>query len=151
MNSLKLPNGTDKFSITFVGISAKVTWPHFIWGILINGEVFEYNTGKGHATPFYSDKYRTKRNAKPTCQTIIDSANSQWIHVPSESDVMECLKSDALAGNESFDSFCDNFGYSNDSLAALDTYRACADTAKRLLKALGHAEFIKLINSDNNT
>ena len=36
----------------------------------------------------------------------------------------------------SFEEFCDNMGYSNDSLKALDTYRACLETAKKLKACL---------------
>lgn len=55
-----------------------------------------------------------------------------WKNAPSEADVLECLKLDVECGSMSFVDFCDNFGYSDDSLSALDIYRACQDTAKKL-------------------
>lgn len=43
-----------------------------------------------------------------------------------------CFVSDAISGLESFETFCDNFGYDNDSIKALNTYKACQ---KALIKA----------------
>jgi len=57
---------------------------------------------------------------------------SLYIKRPTENDVLECLKTDCEVRNMSFSEFCDNFGYSNDSLKALDIYRACEDTARKL-------------------
>ena len=47
------------------------------------------------------------------------------------------FSSDTDAGLESFNEFCDNMGYSNDSLHAFDVYRACAENGQKLRKALG--------------
>lgn len=51
---------------------------------------------------------------------------------PDHDSILECLYYDTLAGQDSFDEFCDNHGYSNDSLKALDVYRACMDNARKL-------------------
>ena len=47
-------------------------------------------------------------------------------------DILSCLYWDSLSGSESFNDFCDNYGYDNDSLKALDIYRNCMDTATKL-------------------
>lgn len=39
---------------------------------------------------------------------------------------------DAEAGQKSIDEFCDDLGYDNDSIKALDVYRACMKTAQKL-------------------
>lgn len=43
-----------------------------------------------------------------------------------------CLHSDKQCGEYSFHEFCDNLGYSRDSIEALNIYRACMDTAEKL-------------------
>jgi hypothetical protein len=56
---------------------------------------------------------------------------------PRAADVLCCLLSDADAIKESFNSWCDNFGYSNDSMKALKTYQACCDTGEKMRALLG--------------
>lgn len=51
---------------------------------------------------------------------------------PTGLDILASLSNDAQAAECSFEDFCDNYGYSNDSLKALDIYRACALNAKKL-------------------
>jgi len=43
-----------------------------------------------------------------------------------------CIIEDALAGNDSFDEFCSNLGYSNDSLKAFRIYKECIKTFRKL-------------------
>lgn len=88
-------------------------WEYFLWAVTINGECFDYRMGLGHC-----DKFK-----RPTA--------------PKVDQVLESLFSDARAGEISFDDFCADFGYDNDSIKALDTYRACMEVKTRLRKALG--------------
>jgi hypothetical protein len=53
---------------------------------------------------------------------------------PSERDFLDCIYSDADAGNMLFKEFCSNFGYSDDSIKALDIYRECQDAAEKAQK-----------------
>lgn len=140
-----------KFEARFLGKGADdredgKTWEHFRWEISINGERFSYRTGTGHFTRYFGTgrpgetvwDSQNKRNKKPEDRPVL--ANSElggWLHVPTALDVLECLLSDMDAGAESFDNFCANFGYSNDSLKALDIYRECMAIAPRIRKALG--------------
>lgn len=43
-----------------------------------------------------------------------------------------CFVSDAVSGMESFTEFCSNFGYDNDSITALKTWRACKRSYDKL-------------------
>ena len=55
----------------------------------------------------------------------------------SEYDVLNafyCFVSDAVAGIDTFENFCSDFGYDTDSIKALKTYRAC----ERALKKFTH-------------
>ena len=122
--------------ITFQGARDSKEWNHFAWLVNINGVDFEYRTGLGHATPKVN-KFGDRAWHKPAIPTV--SIENAWVHIPGIDGVLECLFSDARCGAESFDDFCDNCGYSNDSLKALDTYRACMESAKNLRKALGAA------------
>ncbi len=56
---------------------------------------------------------------------------------PSAADVLACLCSDARAGDQSFESFCSEFGYEQDSRKAEATHKACARMAKKLPAFLG--------------
>lgn len=119
--------------ITFQGMRNTDNWNHFAWLVNINGVDFEYRTGLGHAVKRYtSGKYTA--NKKPLNSITTDDS---YVSIPQLDDILQCLFSDASAGSESFNDFCDNFGYSNDSLKALDTYRACMESASKLRKALG--------------
>lgn len=43
----------------------------------------------------------------------------------------ECFVSDSIAGLESFEDFCDNFGYDNDSRAAERIYKECVKSSNK--------------------
>lgn len=51
---------------------------------------------------------------------------------PKVADVLYSLFMDAYAGDENFHDWCDNFGYSTDSIKALNTYKQCLETAAQL-------------------
>jgi len=55
---------------------------------------------------------------------------------PKVDNVLDCLKSDYLASLDSFNDFCDDFGYSNDSIRSKKTYDACVKNGKKLQKFL---------------
>lgn len=45
--------------------------------------------------------------------------------MPTKRQVLESFFLDAGAGTVNFDDWCDNYGYSNDSIKSLNTYKAC--------------------------
>jgi hypothetical protein len=135
MNSPKMGNFSNMIKKTYVGFVDSKDWPHFSWSIQIGTELFNYKTGIGHATPRW-DARTLKPNKKPAGKEVL-LENDRWLHIPSNDDILESLFSDAEAGMVSFNEFCMNYGYSNDSLKALDTYRACMGTTERLRRALG--------------
>ena len=53
---------------------------------------------------------------------------------PKVADVLYSLLSDASAEQRSFHEWCSDYGYSLDSISALNVYRACLDTAHALHK-----------------
>lgn len=53
-------------------------------------------------------------------------------------DVVSCLISDLNASeNNTFESFCSDFGYDTDSRAALATFKACERSGRRIKQLLG--------------
>jgi hypothetical protein len=53
---------------------------------------------------------------------------------PRVADVLHSLVMDASAENENFHEWCANHGYSDDSIKAMNTYKACLDVAAALRK-----------------
>lgn len=125
-----------KYKIDYVGFVENEEWSHHSWKITIGNEMFEYKTGSGHFTPYFNKGLT--RNKKPiNINVIVNSKMNGWVHVPNINCVLDALFMDSAAGRESFEEFCDSSGYSSDSLKAFDIYRACMETHKKLLRALG--------------
>jgi hypothetical protein len=123
-------------NIQFQGKIESKEWPCYQWLVTINGINFEYRTGLGHSSPKFKGEYNRTSNRKPNRPCI--TLDAVWVHIPEIDEILHCLFSDAQYGSESFDDFCDNLGYSNDSLKALDSYRACMECSKKLRQALTH-------------
>lgn len=63
---------------------------------------------------------------------------------PNATSVLYSLLIDAEAIDKSFVDWCDDFGYSNDSLKALNTYNACCVIGQQVRKMFSQAELTKL-------
>ena len=67
---------------------------------------------------------------------------------PTASDLVWAVAIDSEAVDESFSNWCDNFGYSTDSITARSTYKACQRNGERLIKLIGNKEiFSQLVES----
>lgn len=53
---------------------------------------------------------------------------------PKIAEVLHSLVLDASAADENFNDWCANYGYSDDSIKALNIYKACLETAQTLRK-----------------
>ena len=53
---------------------------------------------------------------------------------PAIADVLYSLFNDASAADYNFSDWCDTFGYSDDSIKALNAYKACLETATAIRK-----------------
>lgn len=62
---------------------------------------------------------------------------------PEADSVLDCLVSDGYLG-QTFDEFCDDFGYSNDSIKARNTWKATQKNLLKLNRFLGDDLFAKL-------
>ena len=126
----EMVNGFDfstlPIEIRLVGERTTDGWKHDLWTVTIGQGskewTTEYKTGTGH-------------RAKP---------RTQWYQPrpvkPSKASIVHSLMLDAEALDQSFTDWCDNFGYSNDSLQAFDTYRACCTIGEKMRKIFGHSQ-----------
>jgi hypothetical protein len=108
------------------------------WLITIGGQKFDYHTGIGHRRMGTShfDDYRILKSRA----IVSDTDLQRWLSCtiaekPALDDVLHALVMDASACEESFDEWCQNFGYDTDSRKALDTYLQCQSNATKLRKA----------------
>ena len=75
------------------------------------------------------------------------SQGSAHTQEPTASDVLECLASDAsgVDNAQSFDDWCAEYGYDNDSRKAEKTYKTCQRQADNLRNFLGNENFETLL------
>jgi hypothetical protein len=67
---------------------------------------------------------------------------------PTASDLVWAVAIDSEAVDESLKDWCDNFGYTTDSITARSTYKACQRNGERLIKLIGNKEiFSQLVES----
>ena len=67
---------------------------------------------------------------------------------PTASDLVWAVATDSTALEESFNDWCDNFGYTADSIKARSTYKACQRNGERLIKLIGNKDiFSQLVES----
>jgi hypothetical protein len=104
--------------VEYVGRTKREDWECFEWRVTFAKQWSPaYYTGLGHVE---KHKYREPKPAKPT-----------------NDDILHSLILDASAAEENFSDWCANYGYSDDSMKAFSTYKACLETATHLRKYLG--------------
>ena len=109
--------------------------------VIINQQDFEYSCGIGHRIEldrfkretFQKLMNRNPKKEKANLYLYIDELKAVSKPKPLNiDDVLYSLILDIQAGAESFDDFCDNLGYNNDSIKANDIYKACQKNAKKV-------------------
>lgn len=127
-------------------------WQCDEWVISFKGESFTFKTGLGHRL-----ENKGKR-VKPNPKAIKDLMNVTGLSystvrivngfvyavIPTQASVLYCLLMDAQANDESFNNWCDNYGYDNDSMKAFKIYQSCCDTAEKLNKIFTREQQNKL-------
>lgn len=114
------------------------------WLVIFPGGIStKYYTGLGHRTEkkqatFGSDRGEYQRLSRASINDLglkallrLSTANK-----PELEDILHSMAMDGTAADESFQDWCDNFGYDTDSLKAFNTYQACMASAKDV-RALG--------------
>ena len=72
------------------------------------------------------------------------SQGEAWTTPPTAADVLDCLASDSAGTDMDFESWASDYGYSEDSRKAEQTYKACQREAHKLQRFLGD-DFTTLI------
>ena len=120
-------NGVDfsalPITTTYVGKVQDKEWPHFLWNVVITQKdgfwTIPYKTGLGLVE---------KRNPRAY------NPGEPKPATPTNADIMHSLLLDADAADQSFNEWCDNYGYDNDSMKAFKMYQACCEEAVNLKK-----------------
>ena len=102
--------------IVFLGKTKRDSWECFHWQLRAKDQTIDYYTGLGHVIKA-KHKMVEDRPKKPKLRDILYS-----------------LASDASCGERSFQDFCAELGYSEDSIKALDTYLKCQRNGQILEK-----------------
>lgn len=110
--------------------------------VIIEGQDFEYSCGIGHRVAkielklckeFKKVMNKTPQKTKSNLLLYADELNKVSKPKPLNiDDVLFCLVLDAQSGAESFEDFCDNFGYNEDSIKHNEIYKACQKNGKKV-------------------
>jgi hypothetical protein len=137
------PIDTSKLPIKveYGGKTKRGDWPCYQWNVTVGAQ---WNNPHGFWTfPYYCGLGRV---TKP---------KHSWMEPkpvrPSNDDILHSLILDAGAANMNFADWCSDYGYSDDSISALNAYRECLTTATMLRKHFGRdtLEALKLQLQDH--
>ncbi len=149
--SRKEPNIVNGFNFDHLPIKAQLVgkavdnsdgkpWEHYLWNITISYKsgfwTFPYKCGLAHielkpgAVPMPRPPYRKGTLAYEHWQSL----NMRPAR-PKNSDVMYSILSDIQAANQSFNDWCSDYGFDNDSMKAFKTYQTCCEYAVFVRKA----------------
>jgi hypothetical protein len=99
------------------------------WRVTISSKAgfhsFDYFTGLGLRTPAVMRRTIDGR--------LYEKAPAR-VKNPKVADVLHSLIMDSSAADENFHDWCANYGYSDDSIKAMNTYKACLEIAVALRK-----------------
>jgi hypothetical protein len=109
--------------------------------VIIEGQDFEYFQGIGHRIEvdrFKKEAFQKLMNKNPkkdksNLLLYVDELKKVSKPKPLNiDDVLYSLILDSQFSNETFDDFCDNLGYDNDSIKANEIYRVCQKNTKKV-------------------
>lgn len=116
-------------------------WVHDKWIVIINGQDFEYKTGIGYREAlnihvkqkFQDTKNRNPKQEKSNLLLYIDELNKVSKPKPLNiDDVLYSLILDSQYAFNSFDDFCQELGYDEDSRKAFEVYQTMQKNAKKV-------------------
>jgi hypothetical protein len=116
----------------------KEPWPCFEWRVTFTGKsgqwVVPYFCGIGNV--IYP---KGMKNPYPNTVMGWEIWENQYARPkkPIADEVLQVLIMDASASDYNFNDWCAEYGYSDDSISALNTYRECLEIAVNLRKYLG--------------
>lgn len=124
------------YKAMYEGESLEDGWAYDLWKVTFDDVAFEFKTGLGlrKLEPWGSSAGVFDGGPQPTKGTIL---YKQWQDTakpvkPSAASVLHCLLLDYSACDQSFASWCSDFGYDTDSRKALSIYEECQKNADKL-------------------
>jgi hypothetical protein len=109
--------------VSYMGETKKEDWECFMWRVDIASSAGIWSTS------FYTGKGRVTKPKHPYMEPKPKK--------PTNADILYSLVLDANASNENFHDWCANYGYSSDSIQALNTYKECLEIGNQLNKHFG--------------
>ena len=88
----------------------------------------------------YANKYKCKISYQKRSGVFeyTDSVvNTTEGREPEIKDVLYCLVMDYTSASETFQDFCDEFGYDNDSIKSLNIFKACQKNSQKMKRIFG--------------
>ena len=128
-------------TITYVGQTQRNDkWDCDQWRVQISNKdgcwTTDYYTGLGLRSPIPAIYLAINPPRKGTlAYEALEKASRKPIK-PKIADVLYSLFMDASAADYNFSDWCDEYGYSDDSIKSLNMYKACLETATALRKYL---------------
>lgn len=141
-------------NITLVGFHVGDEWKHDLWNVELRRWSFRmettYKTGTGLRLNRGPDLAQPGVHIKhPLAESFfVEKGRRFTAQAPKLADVLDCLRSDAAAIEQSYEEFCDEFGHDPDSRKVLMTYEACLDSARQLCRLLGVAGLAELLGCE---
>lgn len=151
-----------KYSCWSIGTGSEDKWEFdkFTVSFSVNSksESFEYCTGTGHrvAPNKTTNKMPLKEKAELDKHRVLaglDRASwvngngfkaNHWVVAPTAAGVLYSLLSDMTCGSGTFEDFCGNLGYDEDSRKAHDIYLACQKSGSQLRKVFTREQIEQL-------
>lgn len=130
------------FSASLIGETKRDDWVCDEWRVSIGSFETKYFTGTGRRK---MKKGAIQTTARKGCVAYAEWEKRNIVAVaPCAADVIYSLLSDSEAGDMAFSDWCETFGYSNDSIKALNTYRACEEIGHSLRKVFSSKQVAEL-------
>lgn len=138
-----------KFEVFPAGVGLERDgWECDGWNIVLKGlkgtESFEFFTGIRHRTDHGQGYKFLPKESRDSLS--FNEYKKRWVKPfpPYAASVLYCLALDASAAHQSFEEWCSDFGYDNDSIKALESYRDCCKNAAKLLKIFTSEQLKKI-------
>jgi hypothetical protein len=126
----------------------RAEWPHDVWSVTFHHKeathTTEFKCGIGHRKlpAGFSKKDIRLGGVYVEHRGWLDDVSAAEASVtkpiePTTADVLSALLSDASGASETFEEWCSSYGMSDDSMKAMETYRACQKTFTAMQRFLG--------------
>ena len=133
-------------TITAIGADNEGDWEFDAWHVKFSNKYGSwsttYKTGIGHRK--FPKGFVPDKTLNPRCIAFAQQESCKITVMPSIADVMHSLIFDASAADDNFHDWCANYGYSEDSIKAMNMYKECLETATALRRYIDHTTLQKV-------